>query len=66
MFALEEVDLFNILCIPYMARLTDTAAAEVITKATAYCHRRRAILIVDIPQSVRTVEQVGTALGRPT
>ena len=50
LFALEDVDIFNILCVPAAAELrsrrpckSSTAAAE------AYCLERRAFLIVDIP-----------------
>ena len=55
-FALENVDLFNLLCIPRAAitsgtnhPLTDTQAQAVITVAEQYCETRRAFLIVDTP-----------------
>src|SRR5258708_11952719 len=55
-FALEDVDLFNLLCIPLTAiisgtnhPLTPTQAAAVITVAEQYCETRRAFLIVDTP-----------------
>ena len=47
LYALEEVDLFNMLCIPpYGDKDVDI---EVISAAAAYCEKRRAILIVDPP-----------------
>ena len=49
MFALAEVDLFNILCIPDTNRLSDAAAFQVISAAEAYCELRRAFYIVDVP-----------------
>jgi hypothetical protein len=49
-YALEDVDIFNILCIPDTAALSDTNASAVITAAEAYCEQRRAFLIVDVPQ----------------
>lgn len=56
MYALEDVDLFNILCIP---RAADLAAAEmqaVYSEAISYCEERRAFLIIDQPVSTNTLE----------
>jgi uncharacterized protein len=59
--ALEDVDLFNILCIPRTAMvsgadaLSPTAASEVMRQAITYCERRRAVFIVDTPSNVSTV-----------
>jgi len=63
-FALENADIFNLLCIPPSAPQTDTAAA-VWTAAATYCEERRAILIVDAPSSWGTVAQAvaGMAAG---
>jgi uncharacterized protein len=55
--ALEDVDLFNLLCIPRAAldggedvgELTPTQAQAVMTVAEAYCARRRAFFIMDVP-----------------
>ncbi len=58
MFALEDVELFNLLCIPRMAELDVEPAADLITKATAYCEQRRALLIIDTPAGVKNVEQM--------
>jgi phage tail sheath protein FI len=56
-FALEDVDLFNILCIPRAAELGDPAALQsVYGAAETYCERRRAFLIVDLPANVDTVQ----------
>jgi phage tail sheath protein FI len=64
-FALEDVDLFNILCIPRTATkaprpdpLTDVQAAAVIAAATAYCERRRAFFIVDTPSDVDEFDEM--------
>lgn len=51
LYALEDVDIFNILCIPRTMQLADTAAASVIQEAEAYCQERRAFYIVDFPNS---------------
>ena len=47
---LDDVDLFNILCVPPDSRAGDTGAA-VYDSAMKYCVGRRAILIVDPPGS---------------
>ncbi len=49
LYALEDVDLFNILCLP---DVDDTA---VLTEALAYCVRRRAFMIIDPPAAVERV-----------
>jgi phage tail sheath protein FI len=51
-YALEDVDLFNILCIPYTMKLDDSSAQTVITDAESYCQERRAFYIVDFPSKV--------------
>ena len=48
LYALEEVDLFNMLCIPPYGDNEDVGL-DVISEAAAYCEKRRAILIVDPP-----------------
>lgn len=46
MFALEDADLFNLLCIPPPA-LGDGPPSAIYDEALSYCVRRRALLIVD-------------------
>jgi uncharacterized protein len=48
-YALLDVDLFNILCIPATFNLTVSDAAEVATFATALCQARRAMYLLDVP-----------------
>jgi phage tail sheath protein FI len=55
-YALEDADIFNILCIPPFAPDTDTSSA-VWTAAATYCEARRAMLIVDPPSGWGTVAQ---------
>lgn len=65
MYALLNVDLFNILCIPATMNLPDTAAAQVATDATSLCTQRRAMYILDAPQQSAdrdTVEAIMTWL----
>jgi phage tail sheath protein FI len=57
MYALETVDLFNILCIPAAAELSsDPEMSAVVGQAIAYCGQRRALMIVDIPPSIESVQ----------
>lgn len=51
-FALEETDIFNLLCIPPFTFLeTGDVTVEVWEKAQEYCKRKRAFLIMDPPIS---------------
>ena len=62
MFALEDVDLFNILCIPRTGTvgttsanpLTENDAFAVMSAAQTYCEARRAFYIVDAPEGYNT------------
>jgi phage tail sheath protein FI len=56
-YALENADLFNILCIPPPIRSGDISVA-VLDEAATYCEDRRAILIVDPPSAWTTVASV--------
>ena len=64
LFALADVDLFNILCIPRTAvvsganALTATQASTVIAAATQYCARRRALFVMDTPNNVDDVTEI--------
>lgn len=57
LYALDDVDLINILCIPRAADLADTAMRAVYAEATTYCERRRAMLLVDMPEAVADLER---------
>jgi phage tail sheath protein FI len=57
LFALETVDLFNLLCIPATAELT-SGVGSVLSQAIAYCNERRAFMLIDVPASVNTVQGV--------
>ncbi len=57
LFSLEKADLFNLVCIPpYLANgNVDTALTD---QASAYCEKKRAMLIVDPPAAWDTVAEV--------
>ena len=56
--ALDDVDLFNILCIPRIVELSDSDAVKVITFACSYCEKRRAFFIVDTPKTCNNVQKI--------
>lgn len=68
LFALDKVPLFNILCLPRIARvsgMTDTTEnfavdqiEQVISNATTYCEKRRVFLLLDTPSNVANVPQI--------
>jgi Bacteriophage tail sheath protein len=58
-FALETADLFNLLCVPPLSFTTDVSA-NLLAQATAYCVRRRAMLIVDPPSRWTTKDAART------
>jgi uncharacterized protein len=62
--ALEAVDHVTILCIPDAARLGDVAALALYGEALGLAMRRRAMLIVDIPQGTTRPELMESWLGR--
>ena len=49
LYALEQVDLFNILCIPPYRLEDDNVDIDLVAEAASYCERRRAVLLVDAP-----------------
>jgi len=61
LFALEQVDLFNLLCIPPYHAPVDTIDVDpvLVAAAAAYCEKRRAMLLLDSP---RNWTKLGTAV----
>jgi phage tail sheath protein FI len=55
MFALDNVDLFNILCLPRAAELGDTERDAIYSNAISYCEDRRAMVVVDLPPGTNTL-----------
>jgi uncharacterized protein len=62
-YALEDADLFNILCLPAAAELGDTDMRAVYAEAESYCQQRRAVLIIDIPEGVDELTEMETWLS---
>ena len=63
LYALDDVDLFNVLSIPSAVAIAGddgTAMRDVYGRAAAYCERRRAFLLVDVPASTDTLDDAQT------
>jgi phage tail sheath protein FI len=60
-YALEDVDLFNLLVMPDAT--LGSGLMSVLTEAIAYCVRRRAFMIIDAPETVATFAQAQTWMG---
>jgi phage tail sheath protein FI len=58
LYALEEVDLFNILCIPQVALMQDDDMRAVYTEAELYAEERRSMIIIDIALEVQRLDQM--------
>lgn len=58
LWAFEDVDLFNILAIPDAPRLSAANARILYATAESYVTERRAMVIVDIPDAVRLIDQM--------
>jgi len=65
LYALEQADLVNLLSIPpYKLAGTDgDVDTNVLTSATAYCEKRRAMLIIDAPSSWNTKDKAKSGLS---
>jgi Bacteriophage tail sheath protein len=64
-YALDDVDLFNILCIPAattgsVLALSASQVQAIISEATVYCDDHRAMFIVDIPATVNDLPSMQT------
>jgi hypothetical protein len=67
-YALEKVDLFNLLVMPDPGASTDKdlpGSIDVISDAITYCTRRRAFMIIDAPENF-TLAQAQTWLDSPS
>lgn len=61
-FALDKVDLFNLMVIPGDRELTEAIYLQLLGPASIYCLQKRAFLIVDAPDSWTAVDRpVATA-----
>jgi phage tail sheath protein FI len=56
-YALEGVDLFNLLCLPGMTE------SSILTDAAAYCQQRRAFLIADAPKNADKPDEMAQVIS---
>ncbi|MGY0614926.1 phage tail sheath family protein [Vibrio sp. FJH11] len=59
-YALEDVDLFNLLLIPEASDLNNgsvAAMSSVMSQAIAYCEEQRAFLLIDPPANVNSADE---------
>ncbi|WP_454751950.1 phage tail sheath family protein [Cupriavidus necator] len=63
LYALEDVDLVNILCIPRAADLAPNEMSALYSEATTYIAARRGFLLIDIPETTATLEAMQTWLA---
>lgn len=61
LYALEQVDIFNLLCIPPYLEGGDVDQS-VLEEAVAYCEKRRAFLIVDAPSNWKSASAAKSGL----
>lgn len=67
LFALEQVDLFNLLCIPPY-RDDGNIHSTLVDEITTYCERRRALFLIDPPTAWKDKEEAKqqTGIGSPS
>lgn len=57
-YALEDVDLFNIMCIPRTGMASNNTYDAAISAALAYCEEKRAFFILETPVDIDTMQEV--------
>jgi hypothetical protein len=65
LFALDNIApfIFNILCLPAAANLDQGGRSAVYAAAKTYCENKRAFLIVDIPETTDTLQDIAGWIG---
>lgn len=63
LYALEDADIFNLLCIPRAAGLNAANMQAVVTAAEVYCETRRAFLLVDTPLNTDELAEITAWIG---
>ncbi len=57
-YALEDVDLFNIMCIPRTGMASNTTFDAALSAAIAYCEEKRAFFIIETPTGIDTMQEI--------
>jgi len=63
MYALLDVDLFNLLCLPVTANLPDDQALAIASAAESLCTDRRAFYLLDVPQQASSRDKVDAVMN---
>jgi len=63
LYALRDVDLFNLLLIPRTAQMSSTEANSVYAAALTFCEERRAFYLLDPDQTSKTISTIGAWLS---
>jgi phage tail sheath protein FI len=63
LYAIDDMDIVNIISMPDAPRLGQVGALSVYAEAIAYAESRRSMIIVDIPNSVISIDQMQTWLA---
>jgi Bacteriophage tail sheath protein len=63
LYAIDDMDLVNIIAMPDVPRIPASNALAVYSEAIVYAESRRSMIIVDIPDSVVTIDQMQTWLA---
>jgi uncharacterized protein len=63
LYALDDMDLVNIIAMPDVPRMSADSARSVYAEAIAYAESRRSMIMVDIPNDVITIDQMHTWLA---
>lgn len=58
LYALDDMDLVNIIAIPDAPRLGASGALSVYAEAITYAESRRSMIIIDIPETVVSIDQM--------
>ena len=60
LYALDRVDLFNILCLPRAVAdgVGDTDTVAIYSAALAFCAQKRAFVLIDVPSNINEMQEV--------
>lgn len=58
LYALEDVDLFNILCVPILGTDAGTGFDAFYSEALSYCEQKRAFFIIDTPSGIENLQAI--------
>lgn len=63
LYAIDDMDLVNIIAMPDVPRLGPSGALSAYAEAITYAESRRSMIIIDIPETVVSIDQMHTWLA---